>query len=74
MLPDTLQVPQAGRGLLWLAGDGPVLWPIRKGLDGPAAEAARAAAARAQDQEYRRLLYVAMTRAEDRLYVCQPQT
>ncbi len=74
LLPDTMQIPQAGRGLLWLAGDGPVLWPIRKTLDGPAAEAARAAAARAQDQEYRRLLYVAMTRAEDRLYVCGWQT
>ncbi len=74
LLPDTMQVPQTGRGLLWLAGDGPALWPIRKNLDGPAAEAARAAAARAQDQEYRRLLYVAMTRAEDRLYVCGWQT
>jgi ATP-dependent helicase/nuclease subunit A len=70
-LPDTLQVPQAGRGLLWLAENaGLALWPVRKGYDGPAAQGARAAAAEAQDQEYRRLLYVAMTRAEDRLYVC----
>jgi ATP-dependent helicase/nuclease subunit A len=29
-----------------------------------------AAAAETRDREYRRLLYVAMTRAEDRLYVC----
>ncbi|MDH3918888.1 MAG: PD-(D/E)XK nuclease family protein, partial [Rhodospirillales bacterium] len=70
-LPDTLQVPQAGRGLLWLEhAGGLALWPVRKSYDGAAAERARAAAAEAQDQEYRRLLYVAMTRAEDRLYVC----
>ena len=78
-LPDTLQVPQDTRGLLWPEGrpeggradkDTLLLWPLRKGYDGPVAAAARAAARRAQEQEYRRLLYVAMTRAEDRLYVC----
>ena len=31
---------------------------------------AKADAARLRDEEYRRLLYVALTRAEDRLYVC----
>jgi len=46
------------------------LWAPRKGQDGPAAAAARAAALAAQEREYRRLLYVALTRAEDRLYVC----
>ncbi len=71
IMPDTLQAPQAPRGLFWLADhDGLALWPIRKAYDGPAATAARAAAAEAQAEEYRRLLYVAMTRAEDRLYVC----
>ena len=70
-MPDTLQVPQAPRGLFWLADHGGLaLWPIRRAYDGPAAIAARAAAAEAQAEEYRRLLYVAMTRAEDRLYLC----
>ena len=70
-LPDTLQVPQAKSGLFWLEDhDGLPLWPVRRAYDGAAAQAARAAAAALQDQEYRRLLYVAMTRAEDRLYVC----
>jgi len=74
-LPDTLQVPKGKGGLLWLedeAGPGGalMLWPLRKGMDGDAARRARDRAAEAQAAEYRRLLYVALTRAEDRLYVC----
>jgi ATP-dependent helicase/nuclease subunit A len=78
-LPDTLQVPRAAPGLYWLGAPDEghptdtaplVVWPIRKGYDGDAATAARADYAAARDREYRRLLYVAMTRAEDRLYVC----
>ncbi|WP_374654959.1 double-strand break repair helicase AddA [Dongia sp.] len=58
-------------GLFWLESeiDLPV-WVARNALDVPATAAARAAvAARAQEEE-NRLLYVALTRAEDRLYVC----
>ncbi len=75
-LPDTLQTPQARQGLLWLEdgpegdGEGLVLWPVRKALDGPAAGRARTQAQGVREREYRRLLYVALTRAEDRLYVC----
>ena len=83
ILPDTLQIPQTPRGLFWLDGDGPeggqdaevlALWPLRRDYDGALATAARQRAAAAQADEYRRLLYVAMTRAEDRLYVCGWQT
>ena len=73
ILPDSLQTPQPDKGLLWLeqaeAGSLPI-WPLKKDHDGPAAAEARAGAAEAREREYRRLLYVAMTRAEDRLYVC----
>jgi len=78
-LPDTLQTPRASPELYWLGtGTGELdghgvpfaLWPIRKDYDGELAAAARAAHASSRDDEYRRLLYVAMTRAEDRLYVC----
>ncbi len=74
-LPDTLQVAPPVRGLLWLEQNGKdargaLLWPLRQAYDGPAAAGARAAATLARAQEYRRLLYVAMTRAEDRLYIC----
>ena len=47
---------------LWSPRDAPATTPM--------AAAARASAARAEMREYRRLLYVALTRAEDRLYVC----
>jgi len=66
-LPDTMQVPTKSPALVWAAGDVP-LW-LKDG-DAPAARAALDAARQRRDQEYRRLLYVALTRAEDRLYVC----
>jgi len=72
-LPDTTGAGQGDKlRLFWAetpAGRAPLLGPSRKALDPP--EAARLAAARERtvEQERRRLLYVAMTRAEDRLYV-----
>ena len=69
-LPDTLQLPQNSDSLFWLDEEGLLLWPPRRAWDDEVAEAARARRREAQLQEYRRLLYVAMTRAEDRLYVC----
>lgn len=73
-LPDTLQGPPPHTGLLWSSDESVVLWPLRKEFDGPVAESAREATRHAQEQEYRRLLYVALTRAEDRLYVCGWET
>jgi ATP-dependent helicase/nuclease subunit A len=74
ILPDTMQPPKPRGGLFWLEreadGDEMPLWPLRKGYDGELVERLRARAQAAQDQEYRRLLYVALTRAEDRLIVC----
>lgn len=72
-LPDTLQTPTQTPRLLWTE-DGVPLWSPRRDLDAPAAEAARRAALLRRDEEYRRLLYVAMTRAEDRLIVGGWQT
>jgi ATP-dependent helicase/nuclease subunit A len=68
ILPDTLQMPKQLPRLLWSAEDLP-LWC---GRDGAAAafDLAKQGAEVRRDQEYRRLLYVALTRAEDRLYVC----
>lgn len=76
-LPDTMQGPPAnhngGVDLLWTdAGEG-----VAVPLWAPSANGCEAVATRAREQakaeqlrEYRRLLYVAMTRAEDRLIVC----
>ena len=75
ILPDTLYRPTKAERLFWLpeAQDGLLLWPPRVEDDDPLAAAARAAGKAAADREERRLLYVALTRAEDRLYVCGSQ-
>ncbi|HIJ62605.1 MAG TPA: double-strand break repair helicase AddA, partial [Rhodospirillaceae bacterium] len=69
-LPDTLQVPRKSRKLVTLEEDGLMLWAPAADDQEAVCRAARAAEAVRRDQEYRRLLYVAMTRAEDRLYIC----
>ena len=66
-LPDTLAVPTQSPGIVW-TDEGLPLW-VAEG-DAPAAREAVALADRRRDEEYRRLLYVALTRAADRLYVC----
>ena len=78
-LPDTMRKPRARDPLVWLederldlgagAPEG-LLFPGRADREDPVTREARTLARTAQEQEYRRLLYVAMTRAEDRLYVC----
>jgi len=68
ILPDTLQAPKKLPKILWTE-DGLPLWSGRDG-GAPAYDRARQAAEDRRDEEYRRLLYVALTRAEDRLYVC----
>jgi len=71
-LPDTLQVPSRGAKLLWL-GEGEeemLTWPPRAEDMDAVCRAGAEARKLAGQREYRRLLYVAMTRAEDRLIVC----
>ena len=48
----------------------PIVWAPRKDEDDTATAAARAAAQQLAEDEHRRLLYVAMTRAADRLVIC----
>lgn len=50
------------------------LWSPRAEFDADPYAGLRDAAREGQEEEYRRLLYVALTRAEDRLYVCGFQT
>jgi ATP-dependent helicase/nuclease subunit A len=69
-LPDSTSLPQAGQTLL----TDPARRLVLRGgaLAGavPFAAALQEAEKRATAEEYRRLLYVALTRAEDRLYLC----
>ena len=71
ILPDTVQVPTQSPRLLWDEdGEDVFLWPPKRTHEESVAVRLRNTANLKRDQEYRRLLYVAMTRAEDRLYVC----
>ncbi|MFZ1413534.1 MAG: double-strand break repair helicase AddA [Defluviicoccus sp.] len=77
-LPDTLQLPKAPTApILWPAlpsGERMLLWPPKSDYREEVAEAEQEAKREREMQEYRRLLYVAMTRAKDRLIVCGWQT
>ena len=66
--PNLIRLPDSD------AAPGATVWAGRKADDPPAVAAARAAAKQETEDEYRRLLYVAMTRAADRLIVggCMP--
>jgi ATP-dependent helicase/nuclease subunit A len=72
-LPDSCQTPQEQFPLLWPtdeAGREVLLWPPRAEFREQVAERERQQACERQYQEHMRLLYVAMTRAADRLIVC----
>jgi ATP-dependent helicase/nuclease subunit A len=73
-LPDTTQLPDRQAALLWSETEGLPLWRPRKDFSAPFYLAERARLRQRQLQEYRRLLYVALTRAQDRLYVCGWET
>jgi len=74
ILPDTLRVPRQDDRLMWLEPTDDqsaslMLWPGSASRVEPVSREARDQARLRRDQEYRRLLYVALTRAEDRLYI-----
>jgi ATP-dependent helicase/nuclease subunit A len=76
-LPDTCTIPTEGRDIYWLddpPGPSVLAWPMnRDNVVGVIADA-RDVARRKRDEEYNRQLYVALTRAGDRLYVCGYET
>ena len=70
ILPDTTGVPLSGPAILWGDGDAdPPLWSPRRAFEEAVCTGRRQTANRRRDQEYRRLLYVAVTRAADRLVI-----
>jgi ATP-dependent helicase/nuclease subunit A len=71
-LPDTTRLPRQFPAILWdeAPGDGGFVWLPRVGDADEGTAVLREAVRARQRAEYRRLLYVAMTRAEERLYVC----
>ena len=75
-LPDTCQSPTGGGDIFWdegpaPGGDAPLpYWPGRAENRAGPVETLHTARKAATLEEYRRLLYVALTRAEDRMVVC----
>jgi ATP-dependent helicase/nuclease subunit A len=73
-LPDTCRLPPSASDAALFEIDAPagstLAWSPRKADDAAAVAAARAHARQEVENEYRRLLYVALTRAEERLYIC----
>ncbi|MCA3351621.1 MAG: double-strand break repair helicase AddA [Roseomonas sp.] len=73
ILPDTTRKTQDSKTLRWFEdGDAPLpVWaPQIKGFEAPALTAQRQADQAREAEEEHRLLYVALTRAEDRLIIC----
>jgi len=70
ILPDTAQVPDHERREPLLYSEDCVFFGVNKALDTPKIAAAKAAARLREMREYRRLLYVAATRAREFLIVC----
>ncbi len=70
ILPDTTTAPKLDRSGLFFAGDGSPVWVGAKPGDTPLTQAMREDADQRALREHRRLLYVALTRAQDRLVIC----
>jgi ATP-dependent helicase/nuclease subunit A len=69
ILPDTVTPVRDDAAIFWTE-DGLPIWCSRSADADSVSAPVRAAARQRREEEARRLLYVAMTRAEDRLYVC----
>ena len=78
ILPDTTALPPEGGTIHWApdpaTSHSVPIWSPRRELRCAAAQRLRDEAARRRTEEHNRLLYVALTRAEDRLVVCGWQT
>lgn len=72
ILPDTMQTPKKISQLLWYKDI--LLYASKKSDRDETTSRAYENAKNIQSEEYRRLLYVAMTRAADRLYICGWET
>ncbi len=69
ILADTTTIPEGRNTRLHDLGDA-FVWAGKKDFDSSCEQAARDAAETARKAEYRRLLYVALTRAADALIIC----
>jgi ATP-dependent helicase/nuclease subunit A len=73
-LPDTMALPDQKTALLWTDPGGLPLWKPPGDYIATSYADEKVRWRQRQMQEYRRLLYVGLTRAQDRLYICGWQT
>ena len=73
-LADTAQVTHQSNTILWPSRGEVPIWSPRKDIDEDIVKSLKLLVSHKEEQEYRRLLYVALTRAADRLYICGWQT
>jgi ATP-dependent helicase/nuclease subunit A len=69
-LPDAMRLKKSTRGQTLLWDEGMAYYPLSKDLYDEKCEAVSEKNKQKSIEEYRRLMYVALTRAEDRLYIC----
>jgi ATP-dependent helicase/nuclease subunit A len=69
-----MQLPNLPDTLLWTKHEGLPMWCPRANLAVPFYTSEKRALRERNLEEYRRLLYVALSRAQDRLYICGWQT
>lgn len=74
ILPDTCAMPHTQKRPCFLTVNGLPIWSQRTSEEPAPVAAARREALAAAGAEHLRLLYVALTRARDRLYVCGHET
>lgn len=70
ILPDTCSPHRGDRDGLFMSPDGAPIWPGQKNNDTDFSAQLRAVADARALREHHRLLYVALTRAQDRLIIC----
>ncbi|MEO0550624.1 MAG: double-strand break repair helicase AddA [Pseudomonadota bacterium] len=70
ILPDTISATRKADDAVFIAKDGTPIYSPSAQTDDQTASALRDAKSLALERESRRLLYVAMTRAQDRLIIC----
>ncbi|MEE2694200.1 MAG: double-strand break repair helicase AddA [Pseudomonadota bacterium] len=69
-LPDTVQKSRNNNPLLWLHSESFPIWIPNAALLDPLTQDWMQERRQREAEEYHRLLYVAMTRAKDQLYIC----
>lgn len=70
ILPDTLRLKKLKQDARWLRDNSQIFYPLNKNYYNSACQTIQSSDQAASLEEYHRLLYVALTRAGEQLYIC----